>query len=641
MLPNAFAERPAAPELFPDNTVLLIRLPDVNTLKGDFQKTAFGQMLRDNSVQPTVTELWQHTKKTVASVEERFGTTVEEVLAIPTGEVAFGIVPVPLADPAFALLADVGKRPDVLRNLMEQAEEAMLARGSDFSTQTFEGTDVSTFKTIRNEKTRRLIFFERDGAFCVASHEYAIEQIIRNWNIATGTKTASENKPEQDTETANTETTNTELAKNDDNGAAKKTPRPLARQGIFKSTMRHVRSGDAHQPQLLGFVDVIGFAKAATRGNFAANAAMAMLPVVGLDKLKAVGFSWTLVHDDFDSLMHGHVLLDGPRTGVLDMVALKKTQLAPTAWVPADALSYTSLRWDIPQTLSALDQMLDQLKGKGTLDNWLTSTFSEPLGVDIEKEFLEELTGRLIVVEWMEPPLRLNSQSSLFALQVRDEERFDTTLAKIVAKLGDRLKPVKIGNLTAFHVLPKPDDEESDETIETKNDEDSRKRRRRGRRGVSFRGGMPADATFILFDDFFVFADRPGILDKILETEDFRNSLSKSKSFDEATDFAIKMRGGKNAGLFKFYDSEWVYRHRYALITAPENVQMITDRVGNNEFMKGVMRILQDHPLPPFEALQRYFAQTGATVIADEESGLHMASFLLKRKADRSSNSSD
>ena len=146
---------------------------------------------------------------------------------------------------------------------------------------------------------------------------------------------------------------------------------------------------------------------------------------------------------------------------------------------------------------------------------------------------------------------------------------------------------------------------------------------------------MSRDATFMVMGDYFFFADRPGILEKVLETEDFRASLSKSKGFDEATDIALGLRGGDKAGLFTFFDAEWVYRHRYALVTTSDNLQRISDRFGDNEFFQGVVRTLREYPLPPFESLKRYVSQTGASIISDEESGLHYTSFLLKRKADR------
>ena len=580
---TATAKRPIAPKLFPSNTVALIRVTDVNHLKKGFHDTALGQMLGDASVQPTISQLWLRFKEAVADGEKKIGATAEEILAIPQGEIALGIVPVPLSDPAFVIIVDVGEDPVVMRDLLEQVERAMLGRGSDFERKAFGDTQISIFKTVKQDKTEQLVLFERDGTICISSHESAAEQVIRNWN-------------------------------------QEKDAKPLSKASVYKSTMRNVRVGDHHQPQFYAYADVIGFARVATRGNFAANAGLAMLPMLGLDNLRSVGLSWTLVHDDFDSLIQGHVLLDKPRKGVLEMVAFQETNIEPEDWVPDDAISYTSVQWDVSRSLKALDDVLGLVKGKGTLDIWLENTVSQPLGIDIRKEFFEEITGRAIRIEWMEPPLRLNSQSSLIALELRDAERFLNSMDIVLNRIGNAFRPIEIGNLTAYRVR-RP---------ETENDDDDEPRRRRRRRR-----GLSRDATFMVIGDYFFFADRPGILRRVLETQDLRTSLSKSKSFDEATDIALGLRGGEKAALYTFFDAEWVYRHRYALLTDYENLNAIRERFDGNPFFEGVVQTLQDYPLPPFETLKRYVSQTGASIIADEENGLHYSSFLLKRKADR------
>jgi hypothetical protein len=40
---------------------------------------------------------------------------------------------------------------------------------------------------------------------------------------------------------------------------------------------------------------------------------------------------------------------------------------------------------------------------------------------------------------------------------------------------------------------------------------------------------------------------------------------------------------------------------------------------------------LEQHPLPPFEVLQRYLAP-GGTVVVDDDTGLHYTDFSLRRK---------
>ena len=79
------------------------------------------------------------------------------------------------------------------------------------------------------------------------------------------------------------------------------------------------------EPEARFFIDPIGLTRSATRGNFAAQAAINFLPIIGLDGLLGVGGSMLLSEDDFESVVHGHILLSNPRKGILEMLALKPT----------------------------------------------------------------------------------------------------------------------------------------------------------------------------------------------------------------------------------------------------------------------------------------------------------------------------
>ena len=74
--------------------------------------------------------------------------------------------------------------------------------------------------------------------------------------------------------------------------------------------------------------------RALTRGNPAAATGLALLPAIGLDGLLGVGVSLQLAEGDFDNLMHAHILLDQPRDGVLDLIALTSGSTQPETWVP-------------------------------------------------------------------------------------------------------------------------------------------------------------------------------------------------------------------------------------------------------------------------------------------------------------------
>src|SRR5690606_12091782 len=118
----------------------------------------------------------------------------------------------------------------------------------------------------------------------------------------------------------------------------------------FIAIMNRCKGAKDDPAQFSWFVDPIALFRVTARGNVGAQTALAFLPVLGLDGLQAVGGSLTFASGDFDMITHLHVLLEDPRTGVLEMLAMDAGDTTPENWVPADVGSYTTLNWDAQTT---------------------------------------------------------------------------------------------------------------------------------------------------------------------------------------------------------------------------------------------------------------------------------------------------
>ncbi len=122
----AEAQRPGTPELFPKDTAALVRIPSAPELKARFMNTAMGQMSQDDQLGPLLAELYgSATELFKEHIEEQVGVTLDELLSLPQGEVAFGVITPEGVRPMFVWLIDAGEKKDAANKLLEKAKQAL------------------------------------------------------------------------------------------------------------------------------------------------------------------------------------------------------------------------------------------------------------------------------------------------------------------------------------------------------------------------------------------------------------------------------------------------------------------------------------------------------------------------------------
>ena len=86
------AARPPAWRLLPKTTALFVSVADAPDIVGRFQTTALGQMIQDPQVEPLVQHLYGSLVGAAATVQDRLGMTLPELLSIPQGELTVAVV---------------------------------------------------------------------------------------------------------------------------------------------------------------------------------------------------------------------------------------------------------------------------------------------------------------------------------------------------------------------------------------------------------------------------------------------------------------------------------------------------------------------------------------------------------------------
>ena len=564
------AARPAGAKLLPEKTALMVSVADCPELGRRFMSTALGRMSQDPQVSPLVQQFYGSLAEVVAGFREQIGLSLADLVAVPQGEFTLAVVTPDEGPPQAVILLDTGSQSGNARILAQRLGEALEKGGARKSQETIAGAAATVYDGVGSQN-HRVLFFEKDSTLVVATGVEAVERILAVWNGASG-RTLNENPK-------------------------------------FAGIMRRCRGAKGEEPQVIWYADPISLMRAFGQQNAGIQLAVAFLPTLGLDGLLAVGGAMTFDAGAFDSISQAHVLIENPRSGVLDAIALEPTDTSPEPWVPNEVVSYTTFRWNFLRSYKAVEKLYDSIRGDGALARELERAIQAPTGVDFAKQVLPSLDGRVTYVSWIERPVTPFSQGMLIAFKLKDvtvarralETAYSTNQGAMVRQSlsGKDYYQAGLG---------------------------------RESRGRPPGAPPPPQPCFGILDDYLVFANRRGLYERAIQVAGLpAESLATALEYKVVASKVGRQAGSKRPGMISFSRPEESLRFFYELAAAEQTREQLKKRSESTPFFKPLNAALEAHPLPPFEVLQRYLAP-GGTVIVDDETGLHYTSFALRRK---------
>ncbi len=598
------AQRPSAPELMPDNTLLFVRIHNVMELRDRFTQTAIGRMVQDPQMKPLVDELYRSASKAFDKLQQQVGVSLPELLQIPQGEVSFGLVaPEKGGRISFVAMVGVGEQLPVAKKMLTRIREQQQSLSQNAIVESIGDTELRIFTNssapvnnedpkiessaelkkngaslnvrVRGDGPREFCYFERDGVVVLCDARDVAKSILAAWN---GGKAPS-----------------------------------LSTNPRFAAIMNRCLSDKDGAPQITGYIDPIALAKQATQGNFSAQAVFSVLTGLGLNGIKGVGGSMIFAAEEFDSIVHLHLGLDNPRTGILDMLAIQEGDTTPEPWVPSDTENYVTVNWDARQTFNAIGKVYNTFRGENAWTNDVRKRASDPSGIDIDTELLPALDGRFTMVQWIQRPVTLNSETTLVGIRLKDAEEFRTLFERVTTKFADRIEKSSVGGFTVYRfkggIGPQPEGN------------------RQPPQGI--RKPQPCGA---LVGDYLLVADSLQLIEHAIAAQnDGSDSLANELDFKLVASKISRQVGGHKPGMLAFNRPEEGLRAVYELATSELGKQRLNEFGSNNEFIGSVDRALKQHPLPPFPTLSQYLAPGGGLVTSDE-TGIHYMGFSLRRK---------
>ncbi|MBX3424000.1 MAG: hypothetical protein KF752_20780 [Pirellulaceae bacterium] len=619
--------RLSAPKLFPDKTVAYLRIDDVRKLRADYAQSTYGKLSADEQLKPIVGEFYGSMIRSTEEAMGGMGLNLDEFLSIPSGELAIAILPRPKSEPRgrparnedsedgeepqrqmpsppMALLMDAGDEIAGIQVMLSRFESQAAAE-SDHLQKRVGSLTLHSYQN-RTQADQQFAYFIDDGVLIACTRISYIEDLAKVWLGDAGER------------------------------------KTLAENPRFTALMTRCVGTEGERPQVSFYLDPLAMLREMSSASDEPQAMMlvAMLPLLGLDGLEAIGGSLIVAPADFDSIGHIHVQLKNPRKALLGLLKPKAGQTIPEDWVPDTVSGYSTLNWDFADSFSGLERLYNQLRGEGAWQRDALGPANEQIGIDIRRDIIDSLEGRVTILEGYTRPVTTNSRSNVWAFKYKNIKKFQKdVLPKLMEQAAQRgqVSTVRFGSIEAQ--VAKFDQESQQPSAD-----------------LPMRD---SETCIAILDDYMLVSDSGYMLQQIADAlGDSSSRLNQSLEFQLVHDRIQSQLHGKPAAAITFSRPEQALQQFYEMVREPENRQKFQqfdqaarERMqarqpqsdnprarelrqrfaGSNPMFGALNQALEKNQLPPFAVISKYMSPSGGFLV-DEESGLHYTTFTLQRE---------
>jgi hypothetical protein len=581
-------ERPETDNLLPETTSAFIQIDNFRDMMEKMEQTRGAQLLQDENVSPLIDGLWEEVETNYADVQEDVGLSLAELTSLPKGEMTFAVITPRRKSPEFLLLMELNEDDETLDKAMDRGRELIKENDHQEDGETTEDGFTIQFANVGNG--RKLHFFRHQDVLVGCTSREELDSLIDRWM-----------------------------------GREVEKVRPFTDNRKFVTVMNRCQGTNDLQPEARFFVDPITLAKSSYRGNVGAQVVIGALPVLGIDNVLALGGSMMMDEEEFESIVHSHLLLANPRSGLFSMLSFKSTDYEPDAFIPHDVSNHWNVGFDLSKMQSELVKIIDTFQGQGTAEKQFEQ-MEKGFGISLENDIIPSLSGKVTFVQWMEKPVSLlgNANALVFGLDDPDKAK------EIIEKLTERAN------------MDNPDSKLSrqfkDATIYG---ESLERMKERGRKRTERLKKRNADQVFenefsitpqlaIIDNSLVVSLNSIKFLERMIETQlGDHPALRDDEDYRELSDTSQAMLSNElPVGSF-FANPQVQIDWALEMLKTQKTGDFLERRSKDNPRFAGFKRRLDENPLPEFEQLKDYFAKS-AGFMTDDDTGLHVILFNLK-----------
>lgn len=631
---DEYPDIPGAPHLLPENTLFYARLDNANQAREDLADSSIGRMLSDPKLKPLATDMFAILANVFEKVSQQAGVSLEDVLAIPTGQVAVAVMPGIASERSEDLIQDdsedkeseeairerlklkrnqqnsfaalflveAGDNIDDLTVLISRLEETVIEGGYVRRESKIGDTDLVHLLPPRAGRSE-LEYFVKDGTLVFGIGYRIAEDALNRWMDKSDAPT-------------------------------------LADRNDFASVMSRCIGAEETRPQVTFFLDAYHLLERVVKRQSMAAFFWPLAEELGLSKIRGVGGSVFRGSEEFESIVHVHVLIDPPRDGLFGVLRPEPVDTSPPDWVPSDVSGYTTFHWDFEKTYENLGKILTKFQQGNLLKKNIEDPAQEILGVSFQDELLPILTGRYVNCQWIERPVKLNSQAMAHAFELTEPETAKAALAKFREK---RPQDVSIETISGtvvyfFESAAMPGAQRRQTRREA-----ALKRRQAARQqgaeqpsaqdeaAAQFRSDLrKPEPCVVILGNWGIYCDSRKLTDRLILAN--RDSVDRLIEVPEY-DLILSELGGKLDGekpfLISYLKGADYVRQIYDLAQSPDTRKFLRTRAKEDPVSGRIVDLIERDELPPFEDFELYFAPSGFFGY-DEPNGIHFGMFTLR-----------
>ena len=586
--------RPSAMKLFPAETMVFLRASNLADLRDRFEQSSGGQMLNDPAISPFVQDFIDTAKSRFdEEVAEEAGFESSDLNLLPNGEAAFGLVDTGASEPVVVVLFDFGDNADAAPELLDKVLAKAESDGATVITEPLANDELTVIRPGDNAD-ESFGYVMRQGCMIGSNDQPLLESIcLARWDsLAYGAPLPA---PEVDPENPDEEPVGT---------------RSLAENQKFVTILRECSTQLSEPPQVVFFVDPLQIMQLAGRSNGGLRVFMAIFPALGIDGFEAIGGTVSLSTTEWDSLVHAHVLLENPRSGVINLIRFRETDHAPPGYIPLGVDQYASTAVDPLWLFDEIAKLHDTFRYDGAFRELVQDTLSDEWEIDFEEEILPHLTGRVITATGYEWPVdSFTGQHRLVAVPFNSGEEARRIMDHFAERYDSEFREEDLGGVTYWRLGP-----------------EDRDREQRRRRPPFF---TPAIAAV---DDTVVISTSENLLQQCIEAHTgTRDRLADAIEYRLIQSRIDRMTRGRQLSMLQFDRPEQAMRYWYDMVAEGTAGEMLGD--SENATAMEFRDLLDRHDLPPFDVLSKYLAPGGGFLM-DTDTGFHYMAFGMRREVE-------
>ncbi|MFN6191373.1 MAG: hypothetical protein ACK54F_05395 [Planctomycetia bacterium] len=633
LVPSAAAAGsfPPSETVFPATTRAWLSIANPKALQAAFDRTEYGQMVKDPVMKPFVESFREQLKNAGKQRLGKLGLTLEDLEEIPGGELAMAAIePTPGMLTSLLLVDTTGNEAET-KALVDRIEQRLLEqKATKVADEAATAAGITTFKLPPEPnaivaRERQVSFAQAPSALVVGDNPAMVAQVLST--LKQGRKDNLSTLP--------------------------------AFQAVATRCGKQV---PAAASPLRWFVDPLGYAKVYQANNPPREKRkgpdyVAILGRQGFDAIKGAG--GVVFFDDGIYEARHHSMIYAPPLAGRQPFAADRFDLAarmlqfpnsdridPPQWVPRDVSSWVAMQFDLANAFNSAESLVDDVVGeKGVFDDVIASLKEDPDGpqIDVEKDLVACLGKRVSVISDYATPISTDCERLVIAIEAVDADKVAATVAKSMATDPDMQK-VQSGDHVIWEMIdrsmaiPKLEVETPGGAIahaDGGDGDDDDAHRRRNRLREREEKLLPHSAVTVAHGHLLIASHRD-FLERVLATKGGGESLGSAADYTAVTAEMKKLFPATSA-MRSFGRAEEAVRPAYEMLKSgsmPKSKslmgQLLNGLLGDGK--EGTVRSqkIDGSTLPDFELIRRYFGTVGLGMesVAD---GWYLAGIALPR----------